>query len=283
MKYALECKNVCKSYGDFSLKNVSFALPQGCIMGFIGENGAGKSTTIKAILNLISIDSGHIALLGEDASRRSKNVSERIGVVLDECNFPEMARPSQIGKILSSLFSTWEESAYQDYLRRFHISKDRPVRELSRGMKAKLSIAAALSHGAELLVLDEASSGLDPVVRGELLSLLLDFLQDERHSVLMSSHITSDLEKVADYITLIQDGRILFCREKNELLESYCVLKCAPEALPALNPQDVIGWRKGSFGAEALVRRQSLRAGQVYDAASIEDIMYFFRKGKPSC
>lgn len=281
---ALELSGVCKSYSGFALKDVSFFLPKGSIMGFIGENGAGKTTTIKAILNLISLDAGEISILGRAHRREERAAKADIGVVFDEGYFHGTLRPREIGSIMRNIYTNWDSSYYKALLSRFSLPAGKPFKDFSKGMRMKLSIATALAHHPKLLILDEATSGLDPMMRSEILDMLLEFIQDEEHSVLLSSHITSDLEKIADYITFIHQGRIVFCENKDNLLYDYGVLKCGHDEYSRISHDQIIGMRESSFGVEALVkgrdRFQSLHRGLVVDSTGIEDIMLFYGKSK---
>lgn len=280
MNNVLELTNVTKHYNGFTLDNVSLSLPAGSIMGFVGENGAGKSTTIKCILNLINKDSGSIQLFGKDHTTITNLTKEDIGVVIDECCFPEVMTPQQINKCLKHTFLHWESNTFEQYMKTFNIPMNKQVKDLSRGMKMKLSIACALSHQAKLLILDEATSGLDPIVRDEILDIFLEFIQDESHSIFMSSHITSDLEKICDYISLIHKGKLIFTKTKDELLEDYGILKCSKEEFARLTSSAVIAYRKNEFGIQALVHKNKLGNGFLIDAPSIEDIMLFYIRGE---
>jgi len=280
MKNVLELKNVTKAYDGFTLRDINIILPKGCIMGFIGENGAGKSTTIKLILNLIHRDSGEIMVFGKESIANNLEIKEDIGVVFDESNFPDTMNASDVNIVMKNIYKKWDSPAFFSYLTRFSLPLKKSIKEYSRGMKMKLSIAAALSHHAKLLILDEATSGLDPVVRDEILDVFLEFIQDEEHSVFISSHITSDLEKAADYITLIHNGQILFSESKDELLDEYGVLKCSAADYESIDKEIVFGCRKNAFGVEALIKRKALRGDYIVDSASIEDIMLFKIKGE---
>lgn len=283
MEYALEVEKLSKQYDEFRLQDVDIALPRGCIMGLIGENGAGKTTTIKLILDLIRRDGGKIRLLGREDGAREKDVKEKLGVVLDESSFPENITAGNVNSFMKRIYRTWDEERYRGYLKRFSLPERKGVKEYSRGMKTKLSIAVALSHGAELLILDEATSGLDPVVRDEILDVFLDFIQDESHAVFLSSHITSDLEKICDYITFLHRGRVVLSEEKDALLERYCMLKCSEEEYRRLPPEAFKGCRKSQFGVEALADRSLLPGGLVLDRVSIEDIMLYYIKEGSQC
>lgn len=280
MEYALEIQNLCKHYHGFSLNHINFSLPTGCIMGLIGENGAGKSTTIKLILDLIKKDSGNIRLFGQDSTQLSHNLKEQIGVVLDQSSFPETLSANQINKVLQKMYHTWEENKFLSLIEKFHIPLKKPVKDYSKGMKMKLSIAAALSHDTKLLILDEATSGIDPVVRDELLDLFLDFIQDDSHSILMSSHMIHDLEKVCDYITFIHHGNMIFSSSKDNLLEQYRIVKCSSAELKRIDSNAVCGKRENQFGVEALVKADNIPRGYISDPANIEDIMLFTIRGE---
>lgn len=280
MENALEIKNLSKKYPEFALDNINITLPAGCIMGFIGENGAGKSTTIKAILDLIEKDSGEITILGETNLSKNQRLKEHIGVVMDECSFPENLNAKEIDKVMKNCYKTWNRTKYMGYLDKFALSLKKPVKEYSRGMKMKLSIAVALSHDSKLLILDEATSGLDPIVRDEILDVFLDFIQDESHSVFISSHIISDLEKICDYITFIHNGKIIFSEVKDELLDKYTIIKCSEAEYSTIDKAAIIGRRKSSFGIEALALKKKIPSNIRTDNVNIEDIMLYFVKGE---
>ena len=275
---ALEIRNLTKHYDGFSLGPINLTLPSGCIMGFIGENGAGKSTTIKLILDLIKRDGGEVSILGQTLDAEVTALKEQIGVVMDESSFPENLTQRNIDAVLKNCYRSWDSDCFNRYCRKFALPEKKAVREYSRGMKMKLAIAVALSHNSRILILDEATSGLDPVVRDDILDVFLEFIQDERNSIFISSHIISDLEKICDYITFIHQGKILFSEEKDILLEKYVIAKCTFEQYKVLDPQSVIGVRKNSFGVEALVQRKKLPRNMIADPATIEDIMLYFVK-----
>ena len=283
MKYALEIEHLSKDYGSFRLEDVSFAIPGGTIMGLIGENGAGKSTTIKCILNLIRRDGGTIRVLGMDNLQEERSAKEAIGVVLDESTFHDTLRPTEVGQVLKHLYKSWDAPLFAQYLDKFGLPRKKTIKEFSKGMKTKLSIAAALSARPRLLILDEAPSGLDPVVRDEILDEFLTFIQDEDHAVLISSHITSDLEKAADYVTYLHRGRVAVQGAKDELLETYGRLACAKADLERVDPALLVGRRVGQFGCEALVKDRRafcrLYPELTVDRVSLEDIMVFTVKG----
>ena len=278
MQNAIEVNGLTKLYGGFSLDNVSFTLPTGCIMGLIGENGAGKSTTIRLLLGLAKRTSGEVRVLGADPETAEPELREEIGAVFDDCPFPETMSLRDVRRILAAAYRHFDDGRFDSLTLKFGLPEKQKIKEYSRGMRMKLSIAAALSHGARLLILEEPTSGLDTVARDELLDILLDYIQDERCSVLISSHILSDLEKACDYITFIHAGRVVFSEEKDELLEKYVIAKGSEREIAALDPEAVVGVRRGAFGSEALVKRA---AGEhlTHERASIEDIMLYYIKG----
>ncbi len=277
---ALELRHVTKSYQDFVLQDISFTLPSGCIMGLIGENGAGKSTTIKLILDCIRRDSGEILVLGKDNRKDFSQTKEEIGVVLDEAYFPESITVKQVNAVMRRTYRRWNEAQYFSYTDRFSLPRDKSFREFSRGMKMKLAIAVALSHEAKLLILDEATSGLDPIARDEILDVFREYTRDEQHSILLSSHITSDLEKLCDYIAFIHRGKLLFCQEKDRLQENYGVLRCSKGEFAAVRKEAVLGYRDSGYGVEALVDRRKIPVGMKADYATIEEIIVFLAKGE---
>ncbi len=282
MEYAVEAKGLTKHYSGFSLDKVDIRVPSGSIVGFIGENGAGKSTTIKALLGLIHTDGGEVRLLGQKDGYKDNAVKEQIGVVFDESYFPDNLKVPEIHRMMKHIFSGWEEEKFFRYVKEFNLPQNKKVKEFSRGMKMKLSIAVALSHHTRLLILDEATSGLDPVVRNEILDIFLDFIQEEDHTIFLSSHITSDIEKISDYILLIHEGKIRFFENKDILLYDYGLVRCSEKQLEELDPACIIGVQKNQFEAEALVRgRKELEAKPhdfVIDRVSIEDILLYVVK-----
>ncbi len=284
MENAICVKGLTKTYKDFKLKDVSFCLPKGCIMGFIGQNGAGKSTTIKAILNLISCESGEIQLLGIDSKKNEKAIKEQIGVVFDESNFHDNLKARDISKIMATVYANWDNELFCRYLKNFKLPENKRMKEFSRGMKMKMSIAVALSHHPKLLILDEATSGLDPIVREEILDIFLEFIQDEEHSILVSSHITSDLDKIADYITFINDGEIIFSKSKLDLVDKMGIVKCGTNEFNQIKKNDIVRYRKGEYGYEVLIqdkkRFQLNHRGVVVDSVTVEQIMLFYARGE---
>lgn len=277
---ALEIKNLTKTYQDFRLENLTLTLPTGCIMGLIGENGAGKSTTIKLILNMIHKESGSITILGKDNQENISLIKEDVGVVMDEVGFPECLTAKQVGKIMKDTYRNWEAGTYQEYLKKFSVPENKPFKDFSKGMKMKLGIAVAMSHDPKLLILDEATSGLDPVVRDEVVELLSEFTREESHSILISSHIVSDLERLCDYIAFLHKGRLVLCEEKDALLEEYGVMHCTAGMLRELRPGAVKGKRETAYGVEAIVKRDAVPAGTELSPISIEELFVFMIKGE---
>ena len=272
---ALEIRSLQKHRKGFSLDGINLTLPAGCIMGLIGENGAGKTTTIKLMLDMIRKDGGTVRILGKDSAERSK---EDIGVVLDEVGLPTCLTACQVDKIMSKAYTQWSSDEFFAYLKRLNVPENKAFSALSRGMKMKLGIACALSHKAKLLILDEATSGLDPAVRDEVIDILLDFTRDEEHSVLISSHIVSDLEKICDYIAFLHKGRLMLCEEKDRLYEQYGIIRCDEKTLSAIEPSAVIGQRVSAFGVEAIVRRDTVPEGVSIAPVGIEELFVFMVK-----
>lgn len=277
---AIEIKGLEKRYDGFQLGSFDLTLPSGCIMGLVGENGAGKSTTIKLIMNAIGRDAGEISVLGVDnRSAGFRDVKEDIGVVLDEAYFPEVMSARNVGKVMALTYKNWDAAAFEGYLKKFSLAPDKIFKDYSRGMRMKLAIAAALSHGAKLLILDEATSGLDPMARDELLDIFNDFTRDENCSILLSSHIVSDLEKICDYIAFLHKGRLVLCEEKDKLLEEYALIRLTEERLRELPEESVISRRASGYGTEALVLRGGIPAAIPTEHTSLEDIILFLAKG----
>ena len=272
---ALEIRGLTKRRGDFALQGLDLTLPAGCIMGLIGENGAGKSTAIRLILNGLRRDGGTIAVYGKDNRALTALEREDIGVVLDEVGLPEYMNAQQIGCMMAGIFTRWQPEVYRDYLRRLALPEDKPFKDFSRGMRMRLGLAAALSHQPKLLLLDEATSGLDPVVRDDILTILSDFTRDEEHAVLISSHIVSDLEKICDYIAFLHRGRLLLCEGKDRLTEEYGILRGTTEGI---EPAAVCGQRATPYGTEYLLRRDAVPAGMALGQVNIEDLFVFMAK-----
>ena len=285
METILQVENLSKQYTGFKLDNVSFSIPKGAIVGLIGENGAGKSTTINAILDLIRKDSGTVTFWGKELSS-SKQLKEDIGVVFDGINFYETLTPAKVGKISAAAYNQWDESLYQDFLKRFQLPTDKEIKTFSNGMKMKLCIAVALSHKPKLLILDEATSGLDPVMRDDILDVFLEFVQNEEHSILMSSHITTDLEKVADYIVFIHQGKVLFFKTKDELRYRYGIIRCGAALFEQIDKTEILAYRKDDYQWNVLVadkeKAKRKYRNAIVDNATIDDILLLYVKGEQS-
>lgn len=283
MDTLLKVENLTKRYTSFQLDHVSFSIPKGTIMGLIGENGAGKSTTINAILDLIHKDEGKVTFWGQELSS-SKQLKEDIGVVFGGINFYETLTPSKVGRISGAAYKQWDETIYQDFLKRFQLPADKEIKTFSKGMKMKLCIAVALSHKPKLLILDEATSGLDPVMRDDILDVFLEFVQNENHSILMSSHITTDLEKVADYITFIHQGKVLFCKTKDELRYHYGIIRCGAALFGQIDKAEILAYRKDDYQWNVLVADKEKAVKKyrnaVVDNATIDDILLLYVKGE---
>lgn len=278
---AIEIRSLCKHYKGFSLDDLNLDLPYGCVLGLVGENGAGKSTTIRLIMDTLERDGGTVSVLGTDnRSKEFLDLKEDIGVVLDETFVPEVINAKQMGKIMAGTYKNWDQAVYDGWIRRFELPLDKKFKDYSRGMTMKLGIAAALSHHPRLLLLDEATGGLDPMVREELLEVFADFAAEEGHAVLLSSHIVSDLERICDYIAFLHKGRLVLCEEKDLLLDKYGILKCSKEQLANIPEEAVHGKRVGTYGVEALVEREFMPRDAVVDRASLEDIILYMVKGE---
>ena len=286
MENILELQNLSKSYekSDFTLDRISFSLPCGSILGFVGENGAGKTTTIGCILNTIRKDSGTVKLFGKEMGDEDTDIREKIGVVYDGDNFPGYWTAGQLSKVMAGLFKNWDQALFQKYLEDFQLPPKQKIKCYSKGMTMKLAIAAALSHHPELLILDEATSGLDPVMRDDMLDVFLEFVQEENHSILLSSHITSDLEKVADHITFIHKGRLILTAPKDDLVYRYAVMRCRESQFQAVDREDVLAYRKRDMQIDVLVAdgREAQRKYKdvVVDHTSVDEIMLLLAKGE---
>ena len=277
---SIEIKGVTKHYEGFTLDSVSFSVPKGCIMGFIGQNGAGKTTTIRSILNITNIDEGEIRLLGLDHPEHETEIKKHIAVVFDELPFHDVFSAKDMARIFEGLYEEWDNSVYQQYIKRFGLPLKKKIGQFSKGMKMKLQIACALSHNAELLIMDEATTGLDPVMRDEILHIFQEYLQNGERSILMSSHITSDLEKIADMVTFIDRGKILLTGYKDEIIESHGILKCSKEQVSEIDSGDIVSVRVNHFGAEVMLcdRGNGAYKYKEYpiDPASLDDIMLYY-------
>ena len=283
MENILEVKNLCKKYNQFELKNVNLTLPKGMIMGLIGENGAGKTTTIKSILNLTN-STGEINIFGLNVKKYDKKIKEDIGVVLNENFFSEYLNPKDINKIIKNIYKNWDEKSYFKYLEDFKLPQNKISKEFSSGMKMKLKIAVALAHHPKLLILDEPTSGLDPVARSEILDIFQDFIQNGENSIFVSSHITSDLEHIADYITFINDGEIVLSKTRDELLEEYGIVKCSKAEFEKINKKDYVKYKVNRYEYDVLVENKSEFKRKydfnVIDKPTLEDIMLIYIKGE---
>lgn len=277
---AISLKNVTKEYKNFALDNITLSLPKGSIMGLVGENGAGKSTLIKMIIGSIrQKTSGEITVLGESNVDNFYNTRQDIGIVPDEIAFPERFKVKHVKKLMSLTYNNWDNNLFDSYVERFEIPTDKKFKQYSLGMKKKLGIAVALSHNPKLLILDEATSGLDPVVRDDFLDILYDFTRDDEHSVLFSSHIVSDLEKLCDYIAVLHKGKLLLCDEKDALIDSYRMLRCSEDELAKIPDKDILGKRVSPYGVQAVVKRDSIPHGSDFGNITIEDLFVYMIKG----
>lgn len=296
MENAITVKNLTKKYEGFKLNNISFQIPTGTIVGFIGENGAGKSTTILSMLGLIPVDAGQMEVLGNQILSEEKEGTwkEQIGVVFDDCNLPAVLKVKEVQSIMKSIYRTWDTDKFWNYVETFELSPDKKIKELSKGMKMKLSIAIALSHNSRLLILDEATSGLDPVIRNEILDIFREFIENEHHTVFLSSHITSDIEKIADYVMLIHKGQLLLTESKDELLYHYGVVRCTREQAALIPEEIIVGREETMFETSILVKdiqrmkegdflekaEQISKSRPVIDKANIEDILLYIAKSE---
>lgn len=284
MNNTLCIKGLTKTFDNFKLNNINMVIPKGSIMGLIGENGAGKTTLIKCILNLIKKDSGNINVLDFDIDNSDGIYKEYIGVVFDECLFNEIYNAKDINKIFKGIYKNWNENEFFNYIKKFNIDEKKKIKEYSKGMKMKLSIAVALSHNAKFLILDEAMSGIDPIVRNEILDIFMDFIQNDENSILISSHITSDLEKICDYITFIHNGEIFASRNKDLFIEEYGILKCGNDEFESIDKEDIVSVRKNNFSTEILVDKKYKMKNKyknfIIDNVTLEDIMMFVIKGE---
>lgn len=280
VKNVIEIKGVSKDYGDFKLDNISFCVPEGSVCGFIGQNGAGKTTTIKAILDVINIDEGEIFVFGENIKIDSARLREDIGVVFDEMGFHEFMTGKDINIMMKNIYKNWDEKVFFEYLKRFALPTKKPCGDFSRGMRMKLQIAVAMSHHAKLLIMDEPTSGLDPIVRNEIIQIFREYVIEEDHSILISSHITGDLEKIADEIVFINGGKIVLAGNKDEILEKHGLIKCKKSELSEIKDSLIVHAEEESFGAAVLVNDrkecEKMYQGMVIEQASLEDIMMFY-------
>ena len=286
MDNILELHQVCKTFPktNFTLDHVSFSVPYGSIMGFVGENGAGKTTTIGCVLNTVSKDSGTIKIFGKELADTDTELKEKIGVVYDGDNFPAYWTAEQLSDVMQGLYTNWDNELFKKYLNDFRLLPNQKIKSYSRGMTMKLAVAAALSHYPQLLILDEATSGLDPIMRDDMLDVFLEFVQDENHSILLSSHITSDLEKIADYITFIHNGKLIMAASKNDLVYNFAVMRCKESQFLELDPGDILAYRKRDYQIDVLVSNgneiQRKYRNAVIDHVSVDEIMLLLVKGE---
>ena len=277
---AIEISNLRKCYDGFTLDDISFNVPKGSIMGFIGQNGAGKSTTIRAILNITKTDGGSIKLLGMDHIRDEAQIKEQIAAVFDESPFHDSFKAKQLNILFRGLYQSWDEQKFYGYLERFQLPRNKKLGEFSKGMKMKMQIATALSHGAKLLVMDEPTTGLDPVVRNEILDIFREFLNDEDNSILLSSHITSDLDKIADCVNFIDRGKLLLTGNKDQILESHGLMKCSKEEYREIDPEDIVSARINEYSVDIMVsdrdKMSRKYSGILIEKTNLEEIMLFY-------
>lgn len=276
----VELKNVCKQYSEFNLKKISFSIPEGVVVGLVGENGAGKSTIIKSIINAIHPDSGQIFFKGKEINTLSKSERQKIGVVLDDTGLPLELNINTLDKVLKNIYSTWHSDKFNSYVNKFNLPKKQSIKSFSKGMKMQLALAVAFSYDNDVLILDEPTSGLDPVVRDEILSMLYDYIQDGKKSVLISSHITSDLEKLCDYIVYLHKGKIELDEEKDKILEKYAVYGIEEKILKELDKNAIVKILRRSYGLDLLAIKKLMPANFEYRPVKLEDIMLFYSKGE---
>lgn len=284
MTNIIEIKNLVKKYDNkFTLGSIDLEIPSGVIVGLIGENGAGKTTLIKSILNILKIDEGNIKIFNKDFDKEENTIKEDIGVVLDNMFFPEILTPKDINIVMKDIYKKWDEELFKKYLNDFGLNMNKQIKTMSKGMRKKLEIATSLSHHPKLLILDEPTSGLDPVVRNEVLDIFLDFIQDEEHTILLSTHITSDLEHIADKIIFINKGKILLDKNRDDLLDNYGILKCDIDSFDTISKEDIIVYKKNKYNYEILVDNISKIKKKyknfIVDKITLEELMVLMIKG----
>jgi len=284
----IEIKNLKKQYDDkFTLGEINLNIPKGVIVGLIGENGAGKTTLIKSILNIIKIDSGEIKIFGKDYKKEEKTIKEDIGVVLDNMFFPELLNAKDINHSMKNIYKNWDSNLYFSYLKEFHLEEDKPLKSMSKGMRKKLEIAVAISHKPKLLILDEPTSGLDPVVRTEVLDIFQKFIENEEHSIVLSTHITSDLEHIADEIIFIDEGKKVLQKSRDEIMDTYGILKCDTDYFSNIDKKDIVSYKKTKYAYEILVDNKEQISKKylncVMDKITLEDLMVLVIKGEKVC
>lgn len=281
---AIEIHNLTKKYEKFTLDSIDLEIPSGIIVGLIGENGAGKTTLIKSILSIIKVDSGEVKIFGKDYKKEEARIKEEIGVVLDNMFFPEILKVKDIDSIMKSSYQNWDSELYFQYLKEFDIPSNQQIKKLSKGMRKKLEIVTALSHHPKLLILDEPTSGLDPVVRSEVLDIFLNFIQDEEHTILLSTHITSDLEHIADHIVFIDGGKKVLDKNRDDILDHYGILKCSKEELEKIEKEDILSLKKNRYDCEVLVdditKMKKKYKDYVIDKITLEELMVLMIKGE---
>ena len=281
---ALTITGLTKRYRDFALKNVSFSVPHGAVVGFIGENGAGKSTTLKTILGLVKKDNGAISILGKQEQDIDFTTRNKVGVVFDGNNYPDRLTPKKLSSFLANIYISWDKEKYFSMLEKLSLPVNKRIKTFSKGMKMKLAIAAALSQNPELLIMDEPTSGLDPVMRDDILNMILDFVKDKKHSILISSHITSDLEKIADYIVFIHNGKVIFDKSKQELMCQYGIMKCSEVQFEAMDKENILYYRRQDCECDILTADRDAMQRKYPDMqiapATIDDIMLIYIKGE---
>ena len=284
MKNVIEIKDLSKTYDKFKLDNINLNIPKGIIVGLIGENGAGKTTLIKSILNLINIDSGDIKIFDKNIKESDAIIKEDIGIVLDNMFFPEILNAKDINLIMKDIYKNWDSDLYFNYLEKFDIPLSKKIKDLSKGMRKKLEIITALVHKPKILILDEPTSGLDPVVRDEILDMFLEFIQDENNTILLSSHITSDLEHIADRIVFIDHGKLIMDEDKDEILDNYGILKCKKDVFKNISKEDIISYKKGKYEYQVLVSNRSKIKRKykdyVIDKITLDELMVLIVKGE---
>lgn len=283
MKWAIEVKYLEKRYSDFSLKIDKLNIPSGVILGLIGENGAGKTTLIKSILNIIKSDKGKIKIFNKDLYEYELDIKEDIGVALDNSFFPEILNCKDIDIIMKDIYKNWDSELFYKYLEKFDIKDNQILKTMSKGMQKKVEIVTSLSHHPKLLILDEATSGLDPVVRNEVLELFLDFIKDDDHTILLSTHITSDLENIADYIVFIDNGKIILDKERNEIIDNYGIIKCSLDEFDKIDKVDIVSFKKNKYNYEVLINNKEKCKSKykdfIIDKITLEDLMVLIIKG----
>lgn len=285
MNNVIEIKKLTKKYDNlFSLGEINLNIPSGCIIGLIGENGAGKTTLIKSMLNIIRPDNGNVKIFNKDSIKYDYEVKKDIGVVLDDMFFPEILTANDINSIMKDIYKNWDKDLYFDYLKKFKLPNNKAIKTMSKGMRKKLEIVTALAHHPKLLILDEPTSGLDPIVRSDILDLFLEFIKDEEHTILLSTHITSDLEHIADEIIFIDNGKIILNKSKDDLLDNYGILKCDKDAFKEVLKEDIICFRKNKYNYEVLISDRNKMKKKykdfVIDKVTLDELMVMVIKGE---